>query len=172
MSFETTCAITGHRPEKLGFAALDASCMEYMQFRGELVRKICRLSENGVDTFIVGGARGVDTWAMEAISMLKYVNPSVRMIAALPYVGHNPYRDESERRHYCELCSRCDKIVYIYQAYHPSCFHARNRWMVDHAAQLLAVWNGENTGGTAYTVRYAQKSGRTIHIFPADLLTN
>ena len=34
--------------------------------------------------------------------------------------------------------------------------------MVDSAAFLLAVYNGEKRGGTAATVRYAQKAGREI----------
>ena len=38
----------------------------------------------------------------------------------------------------------------------------RNRFLVDHAAALLAVYNGERRGGTAATVRYAQKMGRKI----------
>lgn len=37
---------------------------------------------------------------------------------------------------------------------------ARNRFLVDHAATLLAVYNGERRGGTAATLRYAQKMGR------------
>ncbi len=34
--------------------------------------------------------------------------------------------------------------------------------MVDHADCLLAVYNGEQRGGTAATVRYAQKIGWKI----------
>ena len=162
MSIETTCAITGHRPEKLGFASTDTSCAEYVRFRGELTSAICALAADGVDTFIVGGARGVDTWAMEAVSMLKYHDPSVRMIAALPYPGHNPFREEAERQHYQVLLARCDKIVYVSGNYHAKCFLARNRWMVDHAERVLAVWNGSVHSGTAQTVRYAQKLERRV----------
>ena len=38
----------------------------------------------------------------------------------------------------------------------------RNRFLIDHAAALLAVYNGERRGGTAATMRYAQKMGREI----------
>lgn len=38
----------------------------------------------------------------------------------------------------------------------------RNRFLVDHAATLLAVYNGESRGGTVATIRYAQKMGRKI----------
>ena len=38
----------------------------------------------------------------------------------------------------------------------------RNRFLVDHAAALLSVYSGERRGGTAATVRYAQKMGREV----------
>ena len=38
----------------------------------------------------------------------------------------------------------------------------RNRFSVEHADILLAVYNGEWRGGTAATMRYAQKMGREI----------
>ena len=40
----------------------------------------------------------------------------------------------------------------------------RNRFLVDHAAALLAVYNGERRGGTAATMRYAQKMGREMMV--------
>lgn len=36
----------------------------------------------------------------------------------------------------------------------------QNHFLVDYAAALLAVYNGERRGGTAATLRYAQKMGR------------
>ena len=38
----------------------------------------------------------------------------------------------------------------------------RNRRLVESAAVLLAVYNGEWRGGTAATIRYAQKLGRKL----------
>ena len=46
----------------------------------------------------------------------------------------------------------------------------RNRFLVEHASTLLAVYNGEQRGGTAATMRYAQKMGREIVVIdPATL---
>lgn len=45
----------------------------------------------------------------------------------------------------------------------------RNRYMVDHADYILAVWNG-CPSGTGNTVRYAHKKGKTIIVInPASL---
>ena len=38
----------------------------------------------------------------------------------------------------------------------------RNRWMVDHASFVIAVYNGSGKGGTAYTVDYARKTNRAV----------
>ena len=40
----------------------------------------------------------------------------------------------------------------------------RNHRLVEAAEVLLAVYNGERRGGTAATVRYAQKRGKKIII--------
>ena len=39
---------------------------------------------------------------------------------------------------------------------------ARNRFLVEHASILLAVYNGEKRSGTAATMRYAHRMGREI----------
>jgi len=36
----------------------------------------------------------------------------------------------------------------------------RNDWMVDNSDAVIAIWNGA-PGGTANTVEYARKSGRS-----------
>lgn len=57
---------------------------------------------------------------------------------------------------------QADSIVYTSRDYYKNCMLDRNRFMVNHAAALLAVYNGERRGGTAATMRYAQKLGREI----------
>ncbi len=53
-------------------------------------------------------------------------------------------------------------MVYVSREYSKGCMLERNRYLVDHAACLLAVYNGEWRGGTAMTVRYARKLERKI----------
>ena len=53
-------------------------------------------------------------------------------------------------------------MVYVSREYSKGCMLGRNRYLVDHAACLLAVYNGEWRGGTAMTVRYARKLERKI----------
>ena len=44
-------------------------------------------------------------------------------------------------------------------------FQIRNRWMVDHAVRLIAVYNG-TPGGTRNTLAYAQKKSIALRIIP------
>ena len=63
---------------------------------------------------------------------------------------------------YHSILDRADSIVYVSRTYYKNCMLDRNRFLVNHAAALLAVYNGERRGGTAATLRYAQKMGREI----------
>lgn len=55
-------------------------------------------------------------------------------------------------------------MEYVSRKYYDGCMLDRNRRLVEAAGLLLAVYNGERRGGTAATVRYAQKMGRKIII--------
>lgn len=59
--------------------------------------------------------------------------------------------------------------MYVSREYREGCMLKRNRYLVDHAACLLAVYNGERRGGTAMTVRYAEKLNRDIHIIDPNM---
>ena len=65
---------------------------------------------------------------------------------------------------YFSILEQADKVVYVSREYRKDCMLERNRYLVDYAACLLAVYNGEWRGGTAMTVRYARKLGRDIFI--------
>ncbi len=61
-------------------------------------------------------------------------------------------------------------MITLNARYTPQCMQERNRYMVDHANYILAVYNGSGKGGTAYTIRYArEKKKETIVIHPDTL---
>ena len=41
--------------------------------------------------------------------------------------------------------------------------HKRNRYMVDQADYIIAVWNGKPSG-TGKTVQYAQQQGKPVRV--------
>lgn len=44
---------------------------------------------------------------------------------------------------YFSILEQADKVVYVSREYREGCMLKRNRYLVDHAACLLAVYNGE-----------------------------
>ena len=135
------CAFTGHRPQSLpfGFNEADERCIALKQkLRDEIIRQI---EENGVTHFITGMAIGVDMFAAEIAEKWS----------------------EALRDRYFDIASKCDKETLLQQRYTPDCMHKRNRYMVDQADYIIAVWNGKPSG-TGKTVQYAQQQGKPVRV--------
>ena len=141
-----SCAFTGHRPKKFpwGYNETDTRCVALKQ---TLTREIVKLIEAGYTDFLSGMAEGADTWAAMVVLALKKENPALKLHCVLPCEGQG-----------------ADEVVYVSREYSKDCMLKRNRYLVDHAACLLAVYNGEWRGGTTMTVRYARKLGREVII--------
>lgn len=160
---EKCCAFTGHRPKKFswGYNEADVRCVVLKKMLSEQTAK---LVEAGYTDFFSGMAEGADTWAALAVLALKKENPALKLHCVLPCEGQADGWAASARELYCSILGQADEVVYVSREYNKDCMLKRNRYMVDHAACLLAVYNGEQRGGTAMTVRYARKLGRKIII--------
>lgn len=136
------CCFTGHRPGK---------CTRTEQeIRNELTTAINNAINAGITAFISGGAKGVDTWAAEIILELRKENAQLRLILALP---------NEEWLHRCsQICAAADMIEITGTGHHPGIYQNRNKWMVDHSARVIAVFNGQ-PGGTKNTIEYAKQCG-------------
>ena len=157
---ERTCAFTGHRPESFPFGA-DESAPECIAIKEKLTTEIEKMISKGVDTFISGAAKGVDTWAMEAVLALRETKyPHIKLIAAIPYPNQAKSWTGEEKLRYEHLTNACDGKVVLSEKYYRGCLLVRNRVMVDNSDHLIAVYNGAKTGGTAHTVNYARKLGK------------
>ena len=165
---ERCCAFTGHRPRKFpwGYNEADARCVA---LKKALAREIAKLVGAGYTDFFSGMAEGTDTWAAMAVLSLKKENPALRLHCVLPCEEQANRWSASARESYFSILEQADEVVYVRREYSKGCMLERNRYLVDHTACLLAVYNGEWRGGTAMTVRYARKLGREIIIL--DLCT-
>ena len=97
-----------------------------------------------------------------AVLDLREQNPAIRLRCVLPCEGQDIKWTVPAQERYKYILSKADSIEYMSRVYHEKCMLERNRRLVDSAVFLLAVYNGEKRGGTAATVRYAQKVGRKI----------
>lgn len=157
----TSCAFTGHRPAKFPwkYDEKDPRCVE---LKAVLARQIEKLAAAGVTDFYTGMALGVDTWAAIAVLDLRKRNPAIKLRCVLPCEGQETKWSTSAQILYKDILGDADSVEYVKRTYDRKCMLERNQRLVDSAALLLAVYNGEKRGGTAATVRYAQKAGREI----------
>lgn len=162
-----TCCFTGHRPQKLPFHFQEdaAECRSLKQkLRAAVVDAIAR----GYKFFICGGGLGIDQYAAETVVDLKPAYPYIRLHLALPCLNHTKRWQPEQKRALNAVLPHADKIVYVSETdYFEGCMHIRNRYMVDHANLLIAVYNG-SPGGTQQTIAYAEKQYIDINVIPLD----
>lgn len=161
MDNKTAVAFTGHRPRKFPwrYDELDPRCVA---LKAVLTEQITALADAGITQFLSGMAEGTDVWSALSVLALQEKNPKVKLHCILPCREQADKWAASSQDLYHSILERADSIVYVSRAYHKNCMLERNRFLVDHASALLAVYNGEWRGGTAATMRYAQKLGREI----------
>ena len=164
------CAFTGHRPQSLpfGFNEADERCIALKKkLRIEIIKQI---EENGVTHFITGMAIGVDMYAAEIVLGLKSSYEGIVLESAIPCETQAAKWTEEQRDHYYEIASKCDKETMIQRPYTADCMHKRNRYMVDQADHIIAVWDGRPSG-TGKTVQYAQRQGKPVTVINPKTLS-
>jgi hypothetical protein len=137
-------AWTGHRPDLFldpagARAAIDALAGE--------------LAEHPVTSFLVGGQRGVDTWAAEAAVAL-----GVPFEIVLPFEAESFTQDwEPADRTLLQHALRRATAVRVAGGY-----TARNQLVAETADLLVVVWTRTAGGGTAETLSFARAAGTPI----------
>ena len=139
---------TGHRPEKL--------TRSEVAIRKDLEIQICQAVADGLNVFITGMARGVDIWAAQIVLMLRDEGYDVKLMCVCPYEGFERGWNQEWQKAYREILAAADFVKYVCEGYNRTCFQARNEWMVNHSARVIAVFNGEKSG-TKNTIDYAVK---------------
>lgn len=152
MRGQTAC-FTGHRVIPTERASEIAS-----RLQATLVSLIER---DGYRFFGAGGALGFDTMAANCVLKLREEYPHIKLILVLPCVSQADRWSDAAKAEYEEIKRKADKVVYTSQEYTRDCMFKRNRHLVD-GSSLCVCYLTEKSGGTAYTVDYAQKSGLKI----------
>ena len=144
------CTFTGHRPEKLKFSEIGTR--EWLEF------EIRTAIIDGYTTFITGMQRGVDIWAAEIVLRLRSEGEQIRLIAACAFRGMEERWDTEWHERYRSILLSANGVYYIGERPGTASFLKRDRWMVDHASRLIAVYCGV-PGGTRETIEYAKAEG-------------
>lgn len=166
------CAFTGHRPHRFAFG-LDEDAPACRRLLAVLEETITGLHAQGITTFYSGLAMGVDLWAAETVLRLKARGDDVRLCGVVPFRAQAESWPAAYRRRYAAVLRACDARYLVGETYTPDCYLRRNRFLVQAAGTLLAVYDaaGASRSGTGQTVRLARAAGRTIlFLHPETLL--
>ena len=144
----SVCCFTGHRV----LTDLDAALLD---------RVLTNLMRNGCRRFLCGMAKGFDIAAAESVINLKKSFPEVELVACIPCEGQADRYNSCDRRRYCGVLQNCSQVVVLSENYYKGCMHARDRFMVDNSDIVLSYLR-QKSGGTYYTVQYAEKKGLKI----------
>ena len=150
---QKTCCFTGHRaiPEK-----------ELPAILKRTEQAVRRLIEQGVVFFGVGGAIGYDTEAAKLLFQLRATDyPQIKVILVYPFEGYTSRWSGEQRAEYARLLQQYDKAVCVAQRASIEAYLTRDRHLVDGSAYCIAYCT-RDSGGTAYTLRYARQEGLKI----------
>lgn len=147
---QARCCFTGLSPQNLRRPLDD--------IKVDLENEILRSIRDGYTTFITGMACGTDIWAGNIVVRLRDRFPDLKLIAAVPFPAFPDAWDEEWKEKYEKLLAKSDLVKVISGESGENAVQQRNKWMVDHAAKVIAVYNG-TAGGTRNTIQYARKNG-------------
>jgi hypothetical protein len=137
-------AWTGHRPDLFLHPELA---------RAAVFETARELRQHALERFLVGGQRGVDTWAAQAAIELH-----VPFTLLLPLAIDDFTADWSapDRKQLIEQVARADQVR-IADGY-----SERNRQLAAGCDLMVAVWTGRGGGGTAETLAFARQLGTPV----------
>lgn len=151
----TKVAITGHRAEKL-------QTMNQQFVKTQLAHAFHDLDASLV---IQGMCDGADLIAAK----IAY-DERIPYWAVRPWEGHTA--PAGWRDWYLNARVYAEKVITLVDSKTypgPWVMHNRNHWMVDNCDVLVGVWNGDTTGGTYQTVKYAKGKVPIWHINPVTM---
>ncbi len=150
-----TCCFTGHRSIRWGFER---------ELSSRLNRTVSELYAGGVRNFRCGGALGFDTMAATAVLRMRANAEGMRLVLILPCFDQTAKWRAPDVRLYERIRAAADEVVYSSAEYSRESMLLRNRALVDGSGVCVAYMDHFG-GGTAYTVRYAQRMGvRVINL--------
>ena len=149
---EKTCCFTGHR---------EIPQADYEEIKNNTKNVVVSLIEKGIVRFIAGGARGFDAMAAEVILELKNEYSQIELILALPCPEQTKGWREEDVRKYNFIKERAGEVLYTSNRFTYGCMHVRNRYLVDNSRYCVCYMT-KNSGGTAYTVEYANRHNRIV----------
>lgn len=150
-----TCCVTGHR---------DLPQEEINRVKAELRREIDRALEDGYTCFMSGFTEGVEQYFAEIVMEKQKGDPSLELVAVLPYRKRLEGLKEKGRKY--EMLEACSEIIVVQEEYHPSVYSRRSRYMAERSGRVIAVYDGREKGGTVRMIRFAHMLKKELREIP------
>jgi uncharacterized phage-like protein YoqJ len=151
-----TTAVTGHRPDKLGGYsreldnALSAFAMGV-------------LTQRRPSSVLSGMALGWDqSVAIAAVRL------GIPFGAIIPFEGQENRWPKAAQETYRRLVNAASFVHVVCERWQVEdggaswALQERNRWMIDNTLDVIALWNGDRSGGTYNCIQYAKEGRREI----------
>lgn len=135
--------------------------MQKRKVKKRIKQVLIEAIEQGYRYFGDGGACGFDLLAAQTVLKLKGEYPEIKLILVLPCQDQTRGWAQQDIEEYERIKAAADKVVFTSKEYYSGCMHKRNRHLVDNSS-LCICYLTEQSGGTAYTVDYAQSQGLKI----------
>ena len=147
---ERTCCFTGHR---------DIPVDQLQMVMANTETKVRELISQGYRYFGVGGAVGYDTIVAEMLFRLReWEYPGIKIILVYPFDGFTGRWSDSQKTTYERLLPLYNKRVCVCKSPSREAYLERDRHLVD-CSSVCVAYCTRQTGGTAYTIRYAAARG-------------
>jgi uncharacterized phage-like protein YoqJ len=150
-----TIAVTGHRFYKLGgfgdhirIPLEQFAIMKLSEYKGTCLK------------VLTGMALGWDQAIAKAC-----IHIGISFVACIPFKSQEDKWNMTLQKDYNRILGRASDIIYTDGGYGPYAIwkmHKRNHYMVDNSDMVLALWDGNLSGGTASCVRYAFKKDKPV----------
>lgn len=111
-------------------------------------------------TWLLGGSRGVDQWAME---WLLEQNETCWIVV--------PYTRAQQPKWLYPLFDEVDRVVELQLPKRKNAYAIRNRHLVELSQIVYGFWSGKG-GSTVKTLRHALRKGKEVHAIPVILNTD
>lgn len=140
--------VTGHRPSRIK-GSEDKITEWFKQQLSEI---------DNIEECISGCCRGVDRLFTDVV-----IEKNLPLLCAFP-LKHELNKPEQE------IASHAKEIFFFSNDFYEGVYEDRDKWMVDRADIVLAVWDGFPAGGAYEAIKYAESIGKKILVLEVEHL--
>lgn len=153
-------ALTGHREQRLNLP-VDVSTVEWDGIRHWIRQSII---DYGADVVFSGMASGSDMAMAYETAKMKDEGHRIKLKLVLPCPDYG-----MRTPNYDYVYRRADKIITIYDHWFKGCDDGRDDYMAKNCDMMLAIFDGNRTGGVWSTMNKAHNYGKTVINCPLNL---